>query len=1096
MDNSETCKELKQSATMNFDPFETQHDVGDEVVAELSAAGFDNAQEIGRGGFGTVYRCRQTNLDRTVAVKMLTTDLHDNRERFYREQRAMGQLTGHPNIVGVMQVGETTPGHPYLVMQYYRQGSLDARIRSRGPLTVEESLGLGVKIAGALESAHRIGIIHRDVKPGNILFTDFGEPLLADFGIARSSGGFQTSAGIVTGSPAFTSPEALDGEAPTAASDVYGLGSTLFCALTGHAAFERRSGENLVAQFLRITKQNLPDLRQSGLPDDVTTAVEASLHRNPAQRPTAASLGQHLLRVQIDHGFSPSSMVLPPGPDNDSAPRRRSSSEGKEAVAPEIGNLPIDVTRFVGRRAQLSKVKNALPGTRLVTLTGMGGMGKTRLALQVAQKARRSFAGGVWFVDLSELRDAALLVDVVASTLGVRNQGARPTREVLVDFLSVRQMLLILDNCEQVVEAVANLVESLIRLCPRITVLVTSRESLSIAGETLVPVAPLTFPSPSNSPSYHELAQYDAVTLFAERAAAAVPGFELTKDNGLVVAQLCARLDGLPLAIELAAARLRTMSPEQILARLDDRYVLLSRGTRCAPTRQQTLSWCVGWSYDLCTLPERQLWVRLSAFAGGFEMDAVEYVCEIGPNLMDLLSGLVEKSVLIREETNGVIRFRMLETVHDYGSEKAVSASGYGECRRRHSEWYRQMAVDAEVEWISSRQLEWIARLERELSNIRKALEFAMSEENPDCRSAAAALYPFWLARGRFSEGRYWMSRALACPPDEPSLDRAKVLHTDALLAAHQDDLPMAITRLKALRDVTASLNEPVAIAVLDITDGYTSLLRGDFEHAGVLLQRAVDGLGESNEHLLRLRAQLSLGFALILGGNNREAFTCLEGVFSYAEANGETVNRAVSRWAQGLCLWQQGDYGQSGDFVTEGLRLADAADDKFTAVHCLEGLACIARGKEEARRAVVLMSAADQLGRAMGSPSIMFPSLLISQREGEAKLNHVMGKRAFDAARAQGSSMSLFEAIRFALDDDHPSDKPLTGEPLAKLTRREFEIASLVADGCTNKEIAAQLFISPRTVHGHVSHILEKLMFTSRAQVAAWIVGQTQNDA
>ncbi len=235
---------------MDSDPFPTQRDVGPAVVAELIAAGFADADEIGRGGFGIVFRCTEVELDRVVAVKVLTTELKEDRERFFREQHAMARLTGHPNIVGVLQVGETASGYPYLVMQYHRQGSLQAKIKRLGPLPLEEVLRVGVKMAGALESAHRLGILHRDVKPANILLTDYGEPVLADFGIAHVAGGFETAAGTFTGSPAFTAPEILSGDPPTEASDVYGVGATLFAALTGHAAFERRSGEQVVAQFL------------------------------------------------------------------------------------------------------------------------------------------------------------------------------------------------------------------------------------------------------------------------------------------------------------------------------------------------------------------------------------------------------------------------------------------------------------------------------------------------------------------------------------------------------------------------------------------------------------------------------------------------------------------------------------------------------------------------------------------------------------------------------------------------------------------------------------------------------------------------------
>lgn len=297
----------------DVDPHATRRDLVPNIPAELLEAGFDNVEEIGRGGFGVVYRCVQPSLDRAVAVKVLSTDLdRDNLERFLREQRAMGRLSGHPHIVTVLQVGVLAGGRPFIVMPYHAKNSLETLIRRHGPLDWRETLSIGVKLAGALEAAHRVGTLHRDVKPGNILLTDYGEPQLTDFGIARIAGGFETATGVIAGSPAFTAPEVLEGASPTPASDVYSLGATLFCALTGHAAYERRSGERVIAQFLRITSQPIPDLRKQGLPADVAAAIERAMARHPADRPaTAADVGEELRDVQRRNGVSVDEMPLP-----------------------------------------------------------------------------------------------------------------------------------------------------------------------------------------------------------------------------------------------------------------------------------------------------------------------------------------------------------------------------------------------------------------------------------------------------------------------------------------------------------------------------------------------------------------------------------------------------------------------------------------------------------------------------------------------------------------------------------------------------------------------------------------------------------------
>src|SRR5258705_393595 len=573
---------------MDSDPIRTQRDVVSAVVTQLRAAGFDDAYEIGRGGFGIVYRCTQVGLDRTVAIKVLTAELDENGDRFRREQRAMGRLTGHPNIVSVLQVGETENGYPYLVMQYHRHGSLEARIRQLGLLPLEEVLRLGVKMAGALETAHRLGIVHRDVKPGNILLTDYGEP----------------------------------------------------------------------------------------------------------------ALGAELQQVQLLRGLPVDEMARQGGAQS---PQPQAPATSAASVGRTIGNLPLELTSFVGRRAELSAAKHMLSSSRLVTLTGIGGVGKTRLALRAATELATDFADGVWLVELGELRDGSLLVDVVATGLGVRDESARPLEDVLVEFVSARKLLLVLDNCEQVVDAVAKLTETLLRGCPELRIIATTREALGIGGEAVLRVAPLTFPGPEPETTLGGLPAYDAVALFAERAAAAVPGFELTNDNKATVARICSKLDGLPLAIELAAARLRALSPEQVLERLVDRYSLLTRGSRGAPTRQQTLSWSVGWSYDLCTPAEQQLWSRLSVFAGSFELEAAEDICngDLAPeDILDLLSLLVDKSILTRTEHNGVVRFRLLETLRDYGREQILQGDRYPELRRRHTDWYRRMVSDAAADWV------------------------------------------------------------------------------------------------------------------------------------------------------------------------------------------------------------------------------------------------------------------------------------------------------------------------------------------------------------------------------------------------------------
>jgi predicted ATPase len=999
---------------MNNDPFRTQREVGSAVVTELSAAGFFYAEEVGRGGFGIVYRCTQLALDRTVAVKVLTAKLDEKRERFMREQRAMGRLTGHPNIVGVLQVGETKSGYPYLVMQYHRQGSLEARIRRLGTLPSDEVVRLGVKMAGALDTAHGHGILHRDVKPANILLTDYGEPALGDFGIAHISGAFKTAAGTFTGSPAFTAPEVLSGDPPSRSSDVYGLGATLFAALTGHAAFERRSGEQMVAQFLRIASESAPDLRESGIPDDISMVVERAMSSDPDDRPSAASLGEEIQRIQRRLGFTVDDMALRPEPEA-GRPEARVIAAG---ARPLIGNLPLELTSFVGRRTELSEMKSLLSTSRLVTLAGIGGVGKTRLALRAAAEARRDFGDGAWLVELGELRDGSLLVEVVAATLGVRDDSARSLREILIDFLCSRKLLLVLDNCEQVVEEAAKLTEALLRACPELRILATSRETLGIGGECVLRLSPLVLPDADAEPMLRGLPSFDALALFADRAAAAVPEFELTDDNTATAARICAKVDGLPLGIELAAARLRAMSPEQILERLDDRYRLLTRGSRGAPTRQQTLSWSVGWSYDLCTAAEQQLWTQLSVFAGSFELEAAEDICDGGlapGELLDLLSSLVDKSILIRTESDGVVHFRLLETLRDYGREKIQQTDTYPELRRRHRDWYRRLVSDAGAEWFGPRQIYWMKRLEREMANVRNALSFSLTDSPAIALEITGTLCPFWIALGTLSETRRWLDRALAAAPPEPTMERIRALYGDVRITLLQGNLPGATALVAEGQALVEQMADPMAHAMIDVADGFTALFSGEFDRACTRFEHALDTCDEPS---VQIAAMLALGWALEFRGEMGRALIWQETALALSKSHGESVYRGLALWSIGVGWWRHGKPDRAEQLLKDGLRVTHRVNDARESAACLEALAWIAGRKNRPQRAVALMAAAEALVRTVGASAVSLPHLVVFHEECERSAREALSADEFEAARQQGYSLSLDEAVAHALQE------------------------------------------------------------------------------
>ncbi|MGW4770504.1 protein kinase domain-containing protein [Nocardia sp. NPDC004278] len=583
----------------HIDPLSTQRDLTSGFAAELDAAGFIDAVEIGRGGFGVVYRCAQPALDRTVAIKVLTADLEsENLERFVREQLAMGKLSGHPNIVSVFEVGSTATGRPYIVMPYHSHGSLDARIQEHGPVGWQAALHIGVKIAGALETAHRRGMLHRDVKPGNILLTEYGEPQLADFGIARLVGGFETTAGTITGSPAFTAPEVLQGHVPDVTADIYSLASTLFCASTGHAVFERRSGEQLVAQFLRITKHPIPDLGDAGLPADVTAAIEGAMSRERDERPSsAADFGEQLREIQERHGLPPDEMRIPlpaaepvgqrPTPTPPATGRRRTSGMRSTItppvpatrLRPPVANRPlVDRQRLI---ALLQQGRNR----RLAVIHGPTGFGKTTLAAQWCQALSADDVAVAWLtVDNDDNNVVWFLSHLIEAIRAERPSLARELGELLeehgdeceryvltslINDIDRRgeQLVVVIDDWHRATDpATTRALRYLIEGCsPTLHVVITSRSRTGLpmssmrARDELVEIGP------------------DALRFDAEEAylfLVELGGLELDRGD---VEDLTESTEGWVAALQLAALSLRgSDDPGELISHLTGRHHAIS----------------------------------------------------------------------------------------------------------------------------------------------------------------------------------------------------------------------------------------------------------------------------------------------------------------------------------------------------------------------------------------------------------------------------------------------------------------------------------------------------------------------------------------
>ena len=573
------------------DPQMTQRDVVVDIAGELVAAGFGEPDLIGQGGFGAVYRCSQPGLDRVVAVKVLADHLDaGNLERFVREQRAMGRLSGHPNIVNVLEVGSTPGGHPFIVMQYHSHDSLDARIRKQGPLNWPEVLRLGVKVAGALETAHRTGTLHRDVKPGNILLTEYGEPQLTDFGIARIVDGFETSSDIVTGSPAFTAPELLTGADPSVASDIYGLGATLFCALTGHAAFERRSGEQVVAHFLRIAAEPLPDLKEAGIPGPVARAIEQAMAREPADRPASvAAYGELLREVQRELGVAVDEMALPSGRSVDPIAVGTGVGTERRVRAGIITSPPTPSTKFrppLRLRAQVPRVHlmetlRAGAWRRLVLIHAPVGYGKTTVAAQWAEELAGSGVPVAWLtVDDDDNDPGRFLANLVEALrrakpeiVGdlaevVEEHGGEAEQYVLTSLINEihergERISVIVDDWHRVTDSrsIGALAFLLEHSCHHLQVIITSRTRSGL------PISRMRVND--------ELVELDIAGLCFDADEARsflldVSGLDLRNDE---VAQLCDSTDGWAAALQLATLSLRgSKTPSDLISRISGRH--------------------------------------------------------------------------------------------------------------------------------------------------------------------------------------------------------------------------------------------------------------------------------------------------------------------------------------------------------------------------------------------------------------------------------------------------------------------------------------------------------------------------------------------
>jgi non-specific serine/threonine protein kinase len=793
------------------------------------------------------------------------------------------------------------------------------------------------------------------------------------------------------------------------------------------------------------------------------------------------------------------------------------------------GELPLEVTGFVGRAGELAELTGLLRTARLVTVTGPGGVGKTRVALRaVAQLAQdqpaqtqpaqtqaappqpsgtglaSEFPDGAWLIELSGLHDPELLPDTVATGLGLAGNENQSRLDAILDHLRDQRLLLILDTCEHLIDACAMLADVLLRATP-VTVLATSRQPLDVPGEHTLAIPPLPVPDPRARTAGNG----DAVELFAQCAAAAVPGFAVTDANRACVIRLCRRLDGVPLAIELATVRLRAIPLEQLVDRLEDRFRLLAGGRRASLPHHQTIWAATEWSYDLCSLAEQLLWARLSAFAGSFDVEAVEQVCADerldARDVLATLIGLVDKSVVLRVDMQGTdgARYMLLDTIREFGVEKLAARGEEEMVRERHLARYLGLALHLGENPLAEDQVPCYRRLRLEHAELRSALEYALAApgRQQDAAAMAISLDGYWQMSRAPGEGRYWLGKVLP-RLGELSRARALALVIDGYLACLQGDVAAGLAELQEGIAVAEERGDALirARGYLNLTMALT--FAGRYAEAARAGATAYEGAVAAGNNSMLAVLDSHVGYLHLLAGEAEEGLArCRSGLARLGPDRGERWQRGYLRLLEGMCLFMLGELGPSAEAFRTALAMKHEIADTMGIGYALEGTGWLAAAERRFTRAAWLLGAAEGRWQLVGGRLGRNATVEALHARAEQTVRDALGAERYRALHDQGAGYPLEEIVRLAAQDadDLPPPAQLApaiprqapappAPPQLALTSRELEIAGLVGEGLSNRQIAERLVISKRTVDAHIEHIYGKLGVTSRVQLASWL--------
>ena len=788
---------------------------------------------LGSGRFADVYLAEQIYLNTLAAIKVLNTHLTaETMANFLNEARQLSQLD-HPHILRVLDFG-LAQERPYLVMEYAPGGTLRERHPRGSRVPLQAILSYVTDVAPALQYAHDQGLVHGDLKPENLLLGKHEQVLLSDFGIALLVPAPNSlHVPHMYGTLIYMAPEHLRG-VPSLQSDQYALAVMVYEWLSGQPPFQGAVAE-VVSQHL-FTTPTLLRQQDAEIPLAVERVVLKALSKDPKLR-----FGDVLsFATALREASQPETSPAPFQVHNPSTPLTAEQDATSSPV--RFQNLPPLLAPLIGREQQEQAISSLLlkPAVRLLTLTGTAGIGKTRLAQKVATDLSEVFTHGVCLVQLAPLSDPDLVVSTIAQTLGLRDVEDRSLFESLKAFLRDKHLLLLLDNFEQILPAAPALVELLLA-CPSIKILVTSRAVLHVEGEYEFSVPPLSLPDPLHLPAYEQLLQYAAVALFVERAQMVKPQFVLSEDNAAAVVQICIRLDGLPLSIELAAARSRLLPPQALLERLNHRLAVLTGGRQDAPTRQQTLRDTIRWSYDLLNAQEQRCFRRLAIFVGGCTLEAAEAVCSAAADLslpaIDLVASLLDKSLLQQSDRDGVeSRLLMLETIREYALETLANSGELEATEEVHAMCYLTLAERGDPELFGHQQHLWVDRMTRDSENLRSALQWLLGEQHQESLlRLASSLGWFWYMCGRLSEGMLWLEHALRGVGQDVAISaRIKALCYEAFIALHLGLIDLHTSRAQECLTLARQQRDYRCFALASWSLVHYLLARGDVLQARV----------------------------------------------------------------------------------------------------------------------------------------------------------------------------------------------------------------------------------------------------------------------